>query len=134
MCKKENGRDIGRASRLISLRRSSQKEGISRGQFRTTTPQAFKKGNEPMNHEQEKALGLLVTDLDFRAKAASIISRLNRMKAKPENMARGDAEKQKLRREINQRRRQIDIEAGIVTADAAQEAKNVGIEIEELTK
>ena len=87
-----------------------------------------------MNHEQEKALSWLVTDLEFRAKAASIIGRLNRMKAKPENMARGDAEKQKLRREINQRRRQIDIEAGIVTADAAQEAKNVGIEIEDLTK
>ena len=86
-----------------------------------------------MNHEQEKALGLLVTDLDFRTKAASIIGKLNRMKAKPENMARSPAHYKRLA-EINRKRKKSHIEAGIVTADAAQEAKNVGIEIEDLTK
>jgi len=86
-----------------------------------------------MNHEQEKALGLLVTDLDFRAKAASIIGKLNRMKAKPENMARSPAHYKRLA-EINRKRRKDHIEAGIVSAAAAHEAKNAGIGIEELTK
>ena len=86
-----------------------------------------------MSHEQEKALALLVTDLDFRAKAASIIGKLNRMKAKPENMARSPEHYERLA-EINRKRKKSHIEAGIVTAAAAQEAKNAGIGIEEMTK
>ena len=49
------------------------------------------------------------------------------------NQPRSPAHCEKLA-EINRKRRNDHIEAGIVSADAAQEAKNNGIEIEELTK
>jgi hypothetical protein len=39
-----------------------------------------------MTERQEEALGWLVTDEAFRTAAAAIIGRLNRAKAKPENM------------------------------------------------
>ena len=45
-----------------------------------------RKKGQNMTDRQEEALGWLVTDEAFRTAAAAIIGRLNRAKAKPENM------------------------------------------------
>jgi len=86
-----------------------------------------------MTPEHEKALGWLVTDLEFRKSAERIIARLNRLKAKPENMRRSaDAARKAQIASVQARRRNSDIAAGIVRADAAQDAKNAWLEVEDI--
>jgi len=86
-----------------------------------------------MTTEHEKALGWLVTDLEFRKSAERIIARLNRAKAKPENMRRNtEACRSAQIASVQARRRNSDIAAGIVRADAAQDAKNAGLEVADI--
>ena len=87
-----------------------------------------------MTPQKEKALSWLVTDLEFRKKAASIIASLNRKKAKPENMKRSQEHYDRLAElsRIRALQRKQDKEAGIIRHEVAEACKDAGIGVEEL--
>jgi hypothetical protein len=69
----------------------------------------------------------------FRAAIVSHVAKMNRKKAKPENMRRSSDHYAKMSlKGVQARRSKADIEAGIIRAEIYQQAKEAGVKLDGL--